>query len=263
MSATFVPPQELPYGSAHPLQTLDLYRQNLDPNACWVIFIHGGAWCDPKMTKSAGHPLINSLLPKYPRLNAASINHRLSPHPRYPSNGNVAKHPNHIDDVHLALSFLRERYSMKREKSVLVGHSAGAYMAFQVDAGCGVAAAVVVGIEGIYHLGKLVEEYADYEGFVERAFGGGWKGVDGEVLADIEDGEKGGGRVVLIHSSQDELLSFGQSRYWAGVLRGRGRVVREVYDVAGNHNEVLEGAELVEVVEEELKGLEMEFAKEN
>ncbi|KAG0640697.1 Alpha/Beta hydrolase protein [Tuber brumale] len=261
MTATFKPPQELPYGSTHPLQALDLYHQNPDPNAYWVIFIHGGAWRDPKMTKSSGRPLIHSLLSKYPHLNAASMNYRLSPHPRYPSNGNVAKHPNHIDDVRLALSFLRERYSMRREMSVLVGHSAGAYMAFQADAGCGAAAAVVVGVEGIYHLGKLVEEYADYEGFVEGAFGGEWKGVDGEILAEVENGGKGGGRVVLIHSSQDELLSFEQSRYWAGVLRRRGRVVREVYDVVGNHDGVLEGAELVEAVEEELKWLEVEAAK--
>jgi kynurenine formamidase len=125
------------------------------------------------MTKSSGQPFIHSLLSKHPYLNAASINYRLSPHPSYPSNGNVAKHPNHIDDVRLALSFLQERYSMKREKSLLVGHSAGAYMAFQADAGRGAAAGVVVGIEGVYHLGKLVEEYADYEGFVEGAFGRG------------------------------------------------------------------------------------------
>ncbi|CAZ86397.1 unnamed protein product [Tuber melanosporum] len=263
MTTTLKPPQELPYGSAHPLQSLDLYHQNLDPNTYWVIFIHGGAWRDPKMTKSSGHPLICSLLSKYPHLNAASINYRLSPHPCYPSNGNVARHPNHIDDVRLALSFLQERYSMKREKSVLVGHSAGAYMAFQIDAGCGAAAAAVVGVEGVYHLGKLVEEYADYEEFVGGAFGEGWKGVDEEVLVEVEDGRDGGGRVVLVHSSQDGLLSFGQSKYWAGVLRGRGRVVREVYDVVGNHNEVLEGAELVEVVEEELKGLEVEAGKGN
>ncbi|CUS13945.1 unnamed protein product [Tuber aestivum] len=263
MTATFNTPQEMPYGPAHPLQVLDLYRQCSDPDAYWVTFIHGGAWSDPEMTKSGGHPLIRSLLPKYPRLNAASINYRLSPHPRYPSNGNAAKHPDHIDDVRLALSFLQERYSMRREKTVLVGHSAGAYMAFQVDAGCGAAAAVVVGIGGVYHLGRLVEEYADYEGFVERAFGGGWRQVDAEGLAEVEDGGKGGGRVVLVHSSQDELLSFGQSRYWAGVLRGRGRVVKEVYGAMGNHNEAPKGTELVGVVEAELEELEMESAKGN
>jgi len=152
---------------------------------------------------------------------------------------------------------------MKGEKSVLVGHSAGAYMAFQADAGRGVAAGVVIGIEGIYHLGKLVGEYSDYEGFVEGAFGRGWKDVDEEVLVEVGGGGQGGGKVVLMHSSQDELLSFGQSRYWAGILRGRGRVVREVYDVVGNHNGVLEGVELVGVVEEELKGLEAEAAKGN
>ncbi|KAG0640701.1 hypothetical protein HOY80DRAFT_1116752 [Tuber brumale] len=115
----------------------------------------------------------------------------------------------------------------------------------------------------LYHLGKLVEEYADYEGFAGGAFGRGWKGVDGEVLVEVEDGGKGGGRVVLIHSSRDELLSFEQSRYWAGVLRGRGRVVREVYDAVGNNSGVFEGSELVEVVEEGLRGLEMEAAKGN
>ncbi|RPA99330.1 alpha/beta-hydrolase [Choiromyces venosus 120613-1] len=259
MTPTCKPSQELPYGCTHPLQTLDLYHQNLDPNAYWVIFIHGGVWRDPKMTKSGGSPLIHSLLSKYPHVNAASMNYRLSPHPHYPSNGNVAKHPDHVDDVRLALSFLQERYNVKREKSVLVGHSAGAYMAFQVDAGCGAAAAVVIGVEGIYHLGKLVEEYADYEGFIEGAFGAGWKGVDEEVLVEAKEG----GRAVLIHSTQDELLSFGQSRYWAGVLGGKGIIVKEVYDVVGSHDEVLEGPELVKVVGEELRGLEVEAVKQN
>ncbi|KAG0640703.1 hypothetical protein HOY80DRAFT_1116759 [Tuber brumale] len=92
---------------------------------------------------------------------------------------------------------------MKGEKSMFVGYSAGAYMVFQVDAGYGAAAAVVVGVEGIVHLGKLVEEYVDYEGPVGGEFGGGWEGNDGEVLVEIEDGERGGERVVLIHSSQD------------------------------------------------------------
>ncbi|KAG0638399.1 hypothetical protein HOY80DRAFT_1023171 [Tuber brumale] len=95
------------------------------------------------MTGPGCQYLIHSLLSKHPHLNAANINYRLSPYPRYPpngnaSNGNVAKHHKHIDDAHLALSFLLERYSMKSERtqgSVLVGHSAGCYMAFQVDAG--------------------------------------------------------------------------------------------------------------------------------
>ncbi|KAG0134168.1 hypothetical protein HOY82DRAFT_554961 [Tuber indicum] len=112
------------------------------------------------MTKLSGYSPIHSLLSKYPHLNAASINYRLSVHPDYPSNSN-------------------EHFSIEREKSVLVGRSTGVRMAFLVDASSGAVAVVVVEVEGIYNSGKLVEEYADCEGFVEGAPDGGWKGADG------------------------------------------------------------------------------------
>ncbi|KAG0134155.1 hypothetical protein HOY82DRAFT_603018 [Tuber indicum] len=68
---------------------------------------------------------------------------------------------------------VEEHYSIKREKSVLVGHSAGAHIAFRENTSSGAVAAVVAEVEGIYHLGKWVEEYADYEGVEAGTLGGG------------------------------------------------------------------------------------------
>ena len=72
----------------------------------------------------------------------ASINYRLSPyldHPQNPSTADDparnAKHPDHVVDVSKALAFLENKYNIS-SGYLLVGHSAGATLAFQIQETC-------------------------------------------------------------------------------------------------------------------------------
>lgn len=207
-------------------------------------FIHGGAWRDPLITKSVAKPLFDSVLSRVPKCNAASINYRLSHHPSHPDLDQSAKHPDHANDVRAALSFLQKEYGMDSRRCILVGHSAGAFIAFQVETN----EAAVVGVEGIYDLIELVKENHAYGVFVESAFGprSNWDGAraSGEGTAEI----------VLVQSLDDELLGMQQTTYWGSILtRERGRQVK-VVETHGSHNDVVTGADLVEVVLDLLSG---------
>ncbi|KAH0603827.1 uncharacterized protein H6S33_007486 [Morchella sextelata] len=243
----------VPYGP-HPLQTLDVCHQNSSPAAPWLIYIHGGAWRDPLITKSTAHPLLHHILLTHPTLNAATLNYRLSPHPDQPQA--AARHPDHLNDVLSGILYLRDNYGVAPNRVVLVGHSAGATLVFQVLPQLGAAGlwpAAVVGVEGIYDLVGLVDEYPGYAGFVEGAFGErekwsaaspGWEGCTGYR-----------GRTVLVHSDDDELLSWRQSLAWRARIegtRGRGGKGQRVRLVRarGLHDEVPEGRELAGVVSE-------------
>ena len=115
----------------HALQTLDLYYDHLpDQKTFWIVFIHGGAWRDPNNDSIDGKHLLEALPVMYKTnagedlmLAGASLNYRLSPE---------VTHPCHVDDVLAGLSMLAARFEMTR--FALVGHSAGATLAFQAYA---------------------------------------------------------------------------------------------------------------------------------
>ncbi|RPB28420.1 alpha/beta-hydrolase, partial [Terfezia boudieri ATCC MYA-4762] len=159
--------------STHPFHTLDVWYPNPTDKALWAIFIHGGAWCDPTQIKTQGHAILTHLLSRFPLLNAASIDYRLSPHPTHAAVGETVNHPAHLEDVRAALKFLNDTYQMRNY--ILIGHSAGATLCFQIlgsGTPCtGLLPKAVIGLAGIYDLRGLVEEYPDYRGFVEGAFG--------------------------------------------------------------------------------------------
>jgi hypothetical protein len=211
------------------------------------------------VTSSAGKTLLSQLLnASLPApANGASLNYRLSPHPEFPElTQNTAKHPDHANDVLAGLDYLRVKYGIRQY--VLVGHSAGATLAFQMlsmlqkrpSSGLALPKAVV-GLEGIYDLAALVNEYPDYRGFVEGAFGKE-KEWPGPLALGCYTG-----LVVLAHSDEDELLTWRQTeemkeRCEATLGVGGGlRVVK----LAGQHDEVLESERLAAVVERYLKEL--------
>jgi kynurenine formamidase len=113
---------------------------------------------DPRQASHDGDPLLKYLRGTDLPLTLASVNYRLSPAVRYPS---------HQEDVIASLTYLKQQYGMK--EYILVGHSAGAAVAFQSAqvSGC----LGIIGVEGIYDLQELVNEYPEYEDFVEQAFG--------------------------------------------------------------------------------------------
>ncbi|KAF8249413.1 alpha/beta-hydrolase [Wilcoxina mikolae CBS 423.85] len=246
------------YSNLHSLQSLDVYQVSKAPGALWIIFLHGGAWRDPRVTSSVGTTLLNHLINTKPSImvNTASINYRLSPHPEYPQLiDNVAKHPDHLNDVLEALRHLREKYLMR--EYILIGHSAGATLAFQAlgeiqkIGGELPQPKAIYGLEGIYDLTAMVDEYPDYQGFVEGAFGPKDKWPEPLGLQNYK------GLVVLAHSDQDELLSWRQTEEMKQRCEntlGVGGGVR-VVKVAGTHDKVLEYERLGVMVDRYLREL--------
>ncbi|KAI1827921.1 hypothetical protein F4861DRAFT_491672 [Xylaria intraflava] len=120
----------------------------------------------------------------------ASIDYRLSPHPGFPQDPATtpkdeyrgAQHPDHIDDIRSALVFLQRTYGFK-SNYLLIGHSAGAALAFQLlapstssDASVGteqpVLPAAIMGLEGLYDFTGVNERFGGaYAPFFRSAFG--------------------------------------------------------------------------------------------
>ncbi|KAK3304643.1 uncharacterized protein B0T15DRAFT_399974 [Chaetomium strumarium] len=169
----------LPRGEALSLQTLDLWIPSSatgtgvapdinslpagQPGSVWIIYIHGGAWRDPRITSASFNPAATNLLRALASENSSSssssshctklaglvsLNYRLSPHPSHPSSdpARKAKHPDHISDVLAALSFLsrlgvipggannnnnNNNNNDNSTKWILAGHSCGATLSFQ------------------------------------------------------------------------------------------------------------------------------------
>ncbi len=111
----------------------------------------------------------------------ASLNYRLSPHPDYPQDSHKtsnyefrnARHPEHVNDVLTALGVLQHKHNFG-SKYLLVGHSVGATMAFQValsqrvpwDPSANIPAIssenvappiAILGVEGIYDFPALIK----------------------------------------------------------------------------------------------------------
>lgn len=69
------------------------------------------------------------------------------------------KHPAHLNDVIAALSYLQRTYEFG-EKYILVGHSCGATLTFQIPNGNGFVPLVsVLGVVGIYDLARLIDDH--------------------------------------------------------------------------------------------------------
>ncbi|TKX23980.1 kynurenine formamidase-like protein [Elsinoe australis] len=171
----------------------------------WVIYIHGGAWRDPRINASSFDKTQSLLLSSNvrPRLSGlASIDYRLSPHPDFPPEhpdfpsdsahpSRTAHHPDHINDILTAITYLQDQYKFT-SNYILAGHSCGATLALQVamsrfwsrtgpsstpsDSSVPqpVAPISVLGLEGIYDLSALIAHNSSipaYSDFTIGAFG--------------------------------------------------------------------------------------------
>lgn len=203
----------------------------------WVIYIHGGAWRDPKQTSTEGHRLLANLPARSGDylIARASINYRLS------TDDASVRHPAHVDDVSSALSFLAANYSL--ERCVLVGHSCGATLALQVYPKHRRMIYGFVLLNGIYDLEALVEEYPEYNGFVEAAFGPldrtDWRSPSPTaIIRDMSvPAEHRTERFLVCHSPEDELLSMAQSNAFLDVLHDVGVPYYEFVELMGKHDD--------------------------
>lgn len=218
-------------------------------------YIHGGGWRDPKVTKSSGYTLIHQVLTN-PSINAATIDYRLSPHPSYPDEDNHAVHPDHLDDVLSALLYLKASHGLSEKRYILAGHSAGAALLFQVLAKLAdysLCPAAVIGASGVYDLIDAIEEYPSYLGMVKGPYGEdkeAWKDVSPTWIARELAGYAGyTGKIVLLHSDDDEDLSWRQTLAFKDVvnaLPGREENKALIVTAKGKHDDVPEGKELAD-----------------
>lgn len=199
---------------------------------CTHSFVHGGAWRDPSQDKAELQPALAQLLstPDSHTLKHiagfASINYGLStyaPEDEAQDPSLRVTHPHHIADVVLALSYLHQKYKVGATHEsggydfVIVGHSAGATLAFQTlthKCDCVVYRPVraVVGLAGIYNLPLMVANHTEepfYRKFVSDAFGTNekvWQDVSPALRKYEEARGKGGLEVAILGASEGDVL---------------------------------------------------------
>lgn len=254
------------YGS-HDLHNIGFYSKESFSKS-FVIFIHGGAWRDPRNTHRDADTLMAGIVSS--SVTGASIDYRLSPE---------VVHPAHVQDVASALDYISKNYQV--DKVVLVGHSAGATIALQLFMRLSewsehtqlVLSKVisVVASEGIYDIGALMNDDPSYEGFVKEAFGQnstyenwdaaspasglyGWESRRANVCllhpeyAEVEFN----GRLVVVHSPEDELLNINIQPKIAEQRMGGKSIEIVMKEARGRHDEVYTSRELIEIVREEI-----------
>ncbi|KAK4186109.1 Alpha/Beta hydrolase protein [Podospora australis] len=253
----------------------------------WVVYIHGGAWRDPKIDASSFAPTAIRILQAAssetksgsgPIAGVASLNYRLSPHPEHPTDkpdpSREAKHPDHISDVLAGLSFL-QRLGGASGKWVLSGHSCGATLAFQAvmdPSRWGLSTeiakpAVIVGLNGLYDLYGFITappaKYAGlrdaYEEFVSGAFGEDrdvWKKACPATAEKWADEWKGGKRVVLVQSREDTLVPYDQLEKMGAYLSKSSSLDIKEMQAGGDHDDIWQkGDRLAEILYDVALGL--------
>lgn len=264
------------------------------PKGLWVIYVHGGAWRDPLVTSSSFAPTIQELVAKhstiFPKVAGfASINYTLSPlptdaaaskEPGYifePSR--TGKHPDHIVDVLTGISFLQSRAGFGSDY-VLLGHSCGATLAFQVamsHSKWGPRATAlhapkpkaIVGLNGLYDMPSVIADPGDkhavlkpvYESFTRLAFGDDekvWNEISPISVSDWKTEWKEGTKAIFVQSHEDSLVPYQQTETMRNMLsksKAEALVITEL-NATGDHNELWDkGDRLAEIVVEVVNSL--------
>ncbi|KAH7166159.1 Alpha/Beta hydrolase protein [Dactylonectria macrodidyma] len=249
------------YGQ-HNLQKLLVWRFANRPEQApgyWIIFIHGGAWRDPlrtaddfcasieSITASSGDSEIKGFI---------SLDYRLSPHPDYPQDPTStqssalrdAKHPDHIQDIWSGLEFVQKKYQFS-DNYVLIGHSAGATLAYQLLMGESVLAersrpevslpVAIIGISGIYDLAQINARHdGQYAGFIGGAFDEArWKSASpAQFEASFKDSWASGKFTILAWSPEDSLIDEPEIDDMASKLVLDGVDVEVLKDLTDDHD---------------------------
>lgn len=197
-----------------------------------------------------------------------------------------AKHPDHINDIVTALASLQQKYTFQT-RYLLVGHSCGATLAYQVamshnlpwmtSVGKGQQPELtaelpigILGVEGIYHVPVLIQSFGHisiYQKLVRGAFGddekiwkeaspASWKSYSRSWTVEHSQSLPRRRVAVVAHSREDEMVDWKQVDSMAATLgtEGGDGLVSRVLTVQGGHNEVWEEkTELVKAITEALK----------
>ncbi|KJZ80538.1 hypothetical protein HIM_00388 [Hirsutella minnesotensis 3608] len=253
-----------------------------------LVYIHGGAWRDPRITPEVFGPSIQRLLEAFPAARDghqqcpirgfASVDYRLSPGDSFPQDPTTtpkselrdARHPDHIEDVRDALGLLAAQKKLA-DGYILVGHSAGATLAFQLLMGEAALSPgqspegqspkdpiplprAIIGIAGIYDLAGLNDRVGgSYAGFMSSAFGhdqGDWQAVSPACFpGSFKDKWPGKTLALLAHSPEDGLVDMLETDGMCAKLEKDGVDVVAVKDLTGVHDFVWkDGNQVVRLV---------------
>ncbi|KPM37000.1 hypothetical protein AK830_g9563 [Neonectria ditissima] len=279
--------ESLQYGQ-HVLQKLDVWRFSNRPDRAsassyWIIYIHGGAWRDPRRTANDFWASVKQIASSGEATTSdiqgfVSLDYRLSSYPEFsqdPANTQSsdlrdAKHPDHIQDVWSALDFLHTKYQVS-DNYVLVGHSAGATLALQLLMGGSVLdgrpqpqvplPVAIIGISGIFDLVKINARHdGQYAGFISAAFGDDearWTSASpAQFKASFKKGWPNGKLAVLAWSPEDTLVDEPEIDDMTVKLRLDGVNLEVSKDLTGGHDDVWEdGKQVSRLVSSALKTL--------
>ncbi|KAF7948001.1 hypothetical protein EAE96_009069 [Botrytis aclada] len=296
--------EDVKYAQEHDLQTLSIFstrpikdeksltetvgESSTTPSKIWVIYIHGGAWRDPLVTSSSFIPTINCLVASSIESKVASfasINYRLSSHPSFPQDSSSvprheyrnAKHPDHIQDICSALSYLQSEHSIE-DQYLLVGHSCGATLAMQISMGkeylhsCGIPdeqlnfkfPRYVLGVAGIYDLRLLrdTNPHPAYNEFLTQAFGSDekiWDEASPAKFSNFEEFGKSRKILAFATSPDDELVDEIQIDVMGKNVNGinGGVMVKNLKNhLKGTHDKIWETGNLADAIVEVLNSSE-------
>jgi kynurenine formamidase len=210
-------------------------------------YIHGGAWWSRTITASSFSLTVHGFFSSPSTLSNiagfASLNYRLST----PTPQEKFQHPAHLNDVIAGLGYLQKIYKLG-EKYILVGHSGGATLAFQIPNSLEITPpAGALGVEGIYDLGRLRDDYREvpmYQHFIESAFGKDEK--DWKLASPTTQVSETGfvwlkaKAVALAQSDEDELVNVAQRDLMWKVIEKSDMEGRkdEKIELLGNHDEI-------------------------
>jgi kynurenine formamidase len=182
----------------------------------------------------------------------------------------IAQHPDHISDVRMALRFLTENYGLSAEDGgervehgnayVLIGHSAGATLAFQLFmaedtlCGCIPQPAAVIGISGIYDLVGLDDRHTGYTSFISSAFGDSkenWKRASPATYPCSFAGRWTADKpTILAWSAEDSLIDEPEIDAMSARLSQDGIQASVIKDLTGEHDDVWrEGSQIHRLVQ--------------
>ncbi|UNI19062.1 Arylformamidase [Purpureocillium takamizusanense] len=268
------------YGD-HALQRVGIWQPTpRRHHGYWVIYLHGGAWRDPRNTHLNFVPSIKQIQSNFDAAvrGYISVDYRLSPHQDYPQDPaqtpkpelRIAKHPDHVLDIRAALHFLDTEYQISRGY-ILVGHSAGAMLAFQALMGQSALArqqprgpiplpVAIIGISGIYDLVGLNSRKEGYDGFISAAFGKDqkvWQAASPATFGgSFKETWSGSPLAILAHSPEDTLVDMPEIDSMAAKLSEDGINIVAVRDLSGEHDEVWkDGSQLASLVAQALQRL--------